>query len=190
MQVTGGSVRGFKLKAPAERSLRPSQNQVRLAIFSMLESNYLSEVGYQNMLVADLFAGTGALGIEALSRGAHHVDFVEKDKAHIQILAENLQKTGFDTKSRIVQANANTFVQREFPVLYDVIFLDPPYKLADTLTLADIVQILKPQGTLVFLHDAHYTPQPQIRDIRGNIWVRSEPRKYGTTGVCFYTISV
>jgi len=152
----------------------------------MLESNYLPDMGYQNLRVADLFAGTGALGIEALSRGAHHVDFVEKDKGHVYILTENIRKTGFDTKSSIIQANANTFVHREFPILYDLVFLDPPYKLFDTLKLSDIVAILKPSGTLVYLHDAHDTPQPQVRSKNDLIWQRSEPRHYGTTGVSFY----
>lgn len=187
MNISGGSVRGFKLKIPTGRSLRPSQNQVRLALFSMLESNYLSETGYQNVRVADLFAGTGALGIEALSRGVQHVDFVEKDKAHIQILTENVHKTGFETKSSILSTNANTFVHREFPILYDLVFIDPPYKLFDTLKLSEIVAILKPTGTLVYLHDAHDTPQPNIIDSRGLNWKRSEIRAYGTTGVSFYT---
>lgn len=187
MNISGGSVRGFKLKIPTGRSLRPSQNQVRLAICSMLESNYLPETGYENLRVADLFAGTGALGIELLSRGAHHVDFVEKDKNHIQFLTENIHKTGFDTKSSILPVNAHTFVQREFPILYDLILLDPPYKLFETIKLTQVAAILKSTGTLVYLHDAHDTPQPNIIDHRGLNWKRSEIRAYGTTGVSFYT---
>jgi len=187
MNITGGSVRGFPIKTPPDKGIRPSQNQVRLAIFSMLESNYLPEAGYQNLIVADLYAGTGTLGIEALSRGVRHVDFVEKDKGHAQLLRQNLQKTGFEAKASIITANAATFVQQDRPSQYDIIFLDPPYALFDSLNLADAVRNLNKDGVLVYLHDAHNTPQPVIADTRGFDWKRSEIRTYGTTGVSFYT---
>lgn len=189
MNITGGSVRGFPLKTPPNKAIRPTQNQVRLAVFSMLESNYLPEAGYQNLLVADIYAGTGALGIEALSRGVQHVDFIEKDKGHAQLLRQNLHKTGFETKSTIITANAATFIQQDRPAQYDLIFLDPPYALFNSLNLIDIVKNLSKDGVLVYLHDAHHTPQPAITDIKGNTWQRSEIRAYGTTGVSFYSLT-
>ncbi len=177
MHITSGNLKGMKLKIPPGQSLRPSQNQVRLAIFNILESNYLSGLYYDDLTVADLYAGTGVLGIEALSRGVTHVDFVEKDKGHIQLLRENVRSTQTEAHANIHATAVEKFLQWAAPQTYDLIFADPPYALSDKTPLQDILPLLKPHGVLVFLHGQHFVPPGP----------RVDHRQYGATTVSFYT---
>jgi 16S rRNA (guanine(966)-N(2))-methyltransferase RsmD len=192
MNITSGSAKGTKLKVPKGDSLRPSQNQVRLAIFSILESNYLSGFYYDELTALDLFAGTGALGIEALSRGVARVDFVEKDKGHARILKENLELTHTQSRSKIHISPTEKFLQWAQPAIYDLIFVDPPYALTNRTPLKEILPLLKPHGVLILLHDHHaITPElikrPESPDTN---WYRSDLRQYGITAISFYTLQI
>ena len=119
MRVVGGSARGRRLRAPAGRSVRPTSDRAREAIFNALQSRG----GVEGARVVDLFAGSGALGIEALSRGAASATFVERDRAAAGVVRENLAALGLD--GRVVVADAVAFAVREGG--FDVAFADPPY---------------------------------------------------------------
>ncbi len=109
------------MKYPRGSSLRPSSGRVRSAIFSILES-----AGADQSRVLDLYAGTGSFGIEALSRGAEWVDFVEQDPKHAAVIKANLAATGMEGRARVHRQS----VERAMGSLdgsYGVIFLDPPY---------------------------------------------------------------
>jgi 16S rRNA (guanine966-N2)-methyltransferase len=133
MRVTGGTARGLILKVPKNYDIRPTTDRVREAIFSML----LSIGGDWNHCL-DLFAGTGALGIEALSRGAEWVDFIEKQPRICDIIKQNLKNTGFSQQSRVYCLSVNKAVNT-LEGKYDIIFMDPPY--TDTM-LEDIIRQL------------------------------------------------
>lgn len=141
MRVVAGIARGRPLRATESSSLRPTSDKVKEAIFSMLEAEAfkrgLAEPGYLADVeegeasfpwptVLDLYAGSGALGIEALSRGAQTVDFVEADARARQAISDNLRQTGLASKARIhgmrVEAALSTFAHP-----YDLILADPPY---------------------------------------------------------------
>jgi 16S rRNA (guanine966-N2)-methyltransferase len=142
MRVVSGLARGRALTTIESPSVRPTSDKVKEAIFSMLEAEafkrglaepgYLAETedgdgGFPWPRVLDLYAGSGALGIEALSRGAKSADFVETDARARQAIADNLRRTGLASKARIhgmrVQAALSTFSGP-----YDLIVLDPPYE--------------------------------------------------------------
>lgn len=121
MWVTGGSAKGTRLKTLPKRSIRPTTSVVRHAIFSLLE-NRAAEWNR----VLDLYAGSGALGIEALSRGAEWVDFVDQRKSCCDIIRANLEKIGERDRAHVYCCSVSKAVS--FLVdRYDIVFMDPPY---------------------------------------------------------------
>jgi len=123
MRVIAGQLGGRRLKAPRGRTTRPTSDRVREALFAMLAD-------VRGASVLDLFAGSGALGIEALSRGAARAVFVERDAGAVRALWENLRALGIepgDTQVRHVEALGALGSARTREETYDLIFIDPPY---------------------------------------------------------------
>ena len=131
MRVVGGTARGRRLQAPAGTTVRPTSDRAREAIFNSLTSLGVLE----EATVLDLFAGTGALGIEALSRGAASVTFVERDRTALAAIRANLDALGFE--GRIVPGDAVAHAALVGPV--DVAFVDPPYAFDQWDELLDIL---------------------------------------------------
>jgi 16S rRNA (guanine966-N2)-methyltransferase len=125
MRVITGSARGRKLLCPAGKGTRPTPDRVREALFSILGG----EVAGARVL--DLFAGTGALGIEALSRGAESAVFVERDRAALDLLKKNLDACGFSPRARVTAAAVATFLRPGLPADATLVFADPPYEGED-----------------------------------------------------------
>ena len=123
MRVVGGTAGGRRIHAPAGRALRPTSERVREAIFSSLESMG----GLHGAAVVDLFAGTGALGIEALSRGASSAVFVDTDPAALMAVRSNLEATGLTRSGEVVRSDVVQFLERGH-VGFDLAFVDPPYE--------------------------------------------------------------
>jgi 16S rRNA (guanine966-N2)-methyltransferase len=121
MRVVAGELRGRRLKAPVGGATRPTTDRVREAVFSSLTS-LDAIVGAR---VADLYAGSGALGIEALSRGAVHCTFVESDRAALSAIHDNVGTLGLTGRSRIMSGNVLAMLPRLPPC--DLAFADPPY---------------------------------------------------------------
>jgi len=124
MRIVAGEYRGRRLKAPAGTATRPTADRVREAVF-----NILGDV--EGLIVLDLFAGSGALGIEALSRGAGATTFVDRDDRALAAVRANLE--AFGAVARIVRSDAVAFLQRGEGAMYDLVFLDPPYDSAPEL---------------------------------------------------------
>lgn len=121
MRIIAGRFRGRPLQAPPGQATRPTADRVRETLFSMLGSRLGS---FEDLRVADLFAGSGALGLEALSRGAQHATFVENDpKARASITA-NVLKLGIGEQTRVIGGSAIALPRSE---PFDLIFADPPY---------------------------------------------------------------
>jgi 16S rRNA (guanine966-N2)-methyltransferase len=120
MRVVAGTARGRKLVAPKGLDVRPTTDRAREAI-----GNRLLSLGVlTDAVVVDLFAGTGALGIEALSRGAKHATFVDNAPASLRAIEQNVESLGFTDRATIVRADAATF---RLPGPVDLAFIDPPY---------------------------------------------------------------
>jgi 16S rRNA (guanine966-N2)-methyltransferase len=121
LRVTGGESRGRRIKAP--RNIRPTQGIVKEAIFNIV-APYVD-----GARVLDLFAGSGAIGIEALSRGASHVTFVDREERGLAILRQNLDALGFKQRARVVRADVARWIEASPAEMQaaDLVFLDPPY---------------------------------------------------------------
>ncbi|MCK0128093.1 16S rRNA (guanine(966)-N(2))-methyltransferase RsmD [Erythrobacter sp. F6033] len=122
MRVIAGEWRGRKLAAPKGDATRPTSDRTRETLFSMLTSRLGS---FDELRIADLFAGSGALGIEALSRGAAHCLFVEQDRAAVDVIRANI--TSLDARARATVETMSVMHLRPAREPYDLILLDPPY---------------------------------------------------------------
>lgn len=121
MRIIAGEWRGRTIEAPPGRATRPTADRVRETLFSMLASRIGN---FEELRVADLFAGSGALGFEALSRGAANATFVENDARAVAAIRRNADKLGASERIRVVASSALT-LPRSDP--FDLIFADPPY---------------------------------------------------------------
>ena len=120
MRVISGSARGLKLTSPDGLDTRPTTDRVKESIFNIIQS-YLPCIN-----ILDLFAGSGALGIEALSRGASHGTFIENNLFSFNVAKSNIEKAHFVDKTEILKKDAFDFLNI-CTLKYDIIFLDPPY---------------------------------------------------------------
>ena len=169
MRVIAGKAKGHRIKAPKRTATRPATDLVRGAIFSILESTTSNW-----SLVLDLFAGSGALGIEALSRGADWVDFVEHEPRCCSIIRENLEKTKLAAQAHVYccsVAKAISFLKDE----YSIILMDPPYSDSSIGNLVQQLATSKLVGTettVVVTHSPHlpldstYAPLQAIKERR------------------------
>ena len=179
MRVGGGEARGRRLKGAVVPGVRPTTERVRAAIFNILNIDQ-----YCDRRVLDLFAGSGSLGIEALSRGAAWADFVERDRRQCTVVRDNLSSLGFDAVAQVRQADAI----RALPVLtgnYSLVLLDPPYRMgAFHSVLEDIAGhpgLLTPDAIVV----AGHSRQTELRSAYG-ILRRTTYRQYGDNAVSIY----
>lgn len=121
MRIIGGTFKGKKLISPANNHIRPTTDRMRESLFNMLEHG--SGPGILSSKILDIFAGSGALGIESLSRGAAHITFVDNDLSSCQLIKQNLALIGNPENSSMVHMDALKFNKGVF----DIIFIDPPY---------------------------------------------------------------
>lgn len=121
MRVISGSARGRTLKGPPSHATRPMADKIKGALF-----NSLASLGVEPDVVLDLYAGTGSVGIEALSRGATRADFVEQARDACQVIRDNLAATGFTLAGSVHQASVSSFISNARRP-YDFVIMDPPY---------------------------------------------------------------
>jgi 16S rRNA (guanine966-N2)-methyltransferase len=179
MRVVAGLVGGVALHAPRS-NLRPTMDRVKAAIFSSLVETV------QGAHVLDLFAGTGSLGIEALSRGAAHVTFVDNDRGAVELINRNLSKTRLE--GTIHSMDVFRFLDKfAKPESFDLIFADPPYAkksgerdfAPELLASGSLRRALSPQGIFVLEH------LPGAKLPLGGIWEPCRQKRYGATEVAF-----
>lgn len=123
MRVVGGIAKGRRIQAPSGSEVRPTSDRARQALFTMLDARL---GGVEDLVVADLACGSGALGIEALSRGAARATFVEQDRRALECIFANLSATGLESQSTVVRSEAVRFLAGA-GTAFDVAFVDPPY---------------------------------------------------------------
>ncbi len=169
MRVIAGRYGGRELVAPRGRETRPTSDRVREALFSIL-------AGMDGCRVLDLFAGSGALAIEALSRGAASATLVDSSVAAVRAIHRNLDALGIEAE--VVRQSATAFLGRARTDArqYDLVFVDPPYRHADSLSpglTASLVPVLAPTGRVV-------TESDRRRPLELGLALRDE-RRYGDT---------
>ena len=182
MRVTSGRFRNHRLSVP-DRDVRPAADRVREAVFSMLGS------WVDNQRILDLYAGTGAYGLEALSRGAKNAVFVEQDSTVIKTLRHNIVHCKLnDTEFTVKQQSVDAFLKNPFPLPpYDLICADPPYAesksgelLQNTLQALGGESMVSSNGFLLF--EQQKTSYPQEADA----WELIRDRVYGRSRILLY----
>ena len=184
MRIGGGSAGGRKVGngrrgRRGEAGLRPTSSRVRLAIFSMLGPETLS-----GLSVLDLYAGTGALGLEALSRGADTAEFVDQNERRCRDIKEAAIHLGFRDQVTIRRGRCERVIT-SLTNRYDIVFIDPPYAddpFAKVMSNLDESLVLNP-GALIF---AEHSRRTDLEDRYGSL-KRTDSRTYGDTAVSTYT---
>jgi 16S rRNA (guanine(966)-N(2))-methyltransferase RsmD len=175
MRVTGGTGRGKRLKVPAA-GVRPTSDKVKQALFNILGEKV------PGAAFLDLFAGAGGIGIEALSRDAERVVFVDVSREALNVIKHNIERLGFSNAAQVMRARAESFL-RKSSGQFDIVFLDPPYaqELKPLLELIAESGILKPETVVVA---EHFKKQPSPEKA-GTLTLYREV-KYGDTVLAFY----
>ena len=154
MRITGGALARRTIDAPKGARTRPTTDRVREAVFNLLGAR----VDLGGAAVADLFAGSGALGLEALSRGAAHATFVERHGPTLAVARRNAAALGVEDRAAFVRADAVRTLRRGALGPLDLVLADPPYDLDVLADLPALVRpALAPGGVLVLEHDARHT---------------------------------
>ena len=174
MRITGGAFARRTIDAPRGDRTRPTTDRVREALFSALGSR----TALSGARVLDLFAGSGALGLEALSRGAAHATFVEQHAPTLAVARRNVAALGVEAQATFVRADALAYLGRA-PGAFDLVLADPPYGLAALAALPDTARpLLAPGGLLVLEHDDRHAFE------HADGWRQS--RTYGGTVVSLF----
>ena len=187
MRVVTGEAKGRKLKAPKTAGTRPIIDRVKTALFDILSTRV------EDARFLDLFAGTGSVGIEALSRGAAHATFIEMNHSVLKLVRENLKITGLGDRAETLQADAFKFLQSNAVQngnaqrVYDMIYVAPPQyheMAARALAMLDSSPLLAEDGLVIV--QIHPKERSVVAAVPLTRLVLSDERKYGSTLLMFY----
>ena len=184
MRIGGGSAGGRRVRGRrtrrGEAGLRPTSSRVRLAIFSMLGPGGLSGLN-----VLDLYAGTGAMGFEALSRGADSAEFVELNERRCREIKNAAEELGFGDRSTVLRGRCGP-ITKTLTGNFDIVFIDPPYAnnpFAEVIGNLDGAEILNPGATIF----AEHSSRTELEDQYGRL-ERTDNRRYGDTAISTYRL--
>lgn len=181
MRISGGTVKGRKVAfKAAPESMRPTSSKVREAIFDIIRDRI------KGASFLDLYAGTGGVGIEALSRGAGEVAFVESNGLRVKMINHLITEFGFRERSRVIKGEAYDFIKRESERRhkYDIIFLDPPYHSEELMKVLPLIGgggVLEDRGIVI----AEHSSKTALPDVIGRLNLIRDYR-YGDTTLTLY----
>ncbi|MHC1741918.1 MAG: 16S rRNA (guanine(966)-N(2))-methyltransferase RsmD [Syntrophobacteraceae bacterium] len=178
MRIVAGSLRGRRLETPKGGGIRPTADRVREALFSIIADRL------DQATVLDLFAGTGALGLEALSRGASQAIFVDQSQEAIRLVRSNIARCGVQDRTDVIHASAEAALRQlsKRGMSFQLIFLDPPYaKGILERILPQLVPVAAGGAMVIAEHGAKELPPEQ-----SGPWQRTRERRYGDTTISFY----
>lgn len=176
MRIVGGSARGREILMPKTADTRPMTDKTRESVFNILGP-------INGLKILDAYAGSGAVGLEALSRGAEAVDAIEAARIAVQTISQNVKKLGFEKQYRLFSQTVESRLDRYASAKthsYDLIFVTPPHERLDWEIVADFVPLLKPEGILIVEYFKKVEPQP----LKGAGLVRSV--SYSASAISFY----
>jgi 16S rRNA (guanine966-N2)-methyltransferase len=177
LRVITGTAKGKKLKTPLNDEIRPASDSVKEAIFCAIQFEIYDAV------VLDLFAGTGQLGIEALSRGAKKAYFTDNSQQAVKLINENLRITNLQEKAEVANVPFGTFLKKS-NAIFDIVFLDPPYEtglLAKALT--SLENKLSESAVIVCKHEIELK-----LPLTASGLIKTKTLKHGKTGITFYRV--
>jgi len=154
IRITSGKYRGRSIKSPNSKLTHPMGAREKIALFNMISEFLL------NSKVLDAYAGSGALGIEALSRGAKNVVFVEKSQRTINIIKQNLEELGLSNSAKTIVSDIKNFSLED---KFDVIIADPPYDSFEVFGIVQLAELLKDGGIFALSHPGE---APEIEGLR------------------------
>jgi 16S rRNA (guanine(966)-N(2))-methyltransferase RsmD len=174
-RIIAGAARGRRLSAPRGTATRPTSDKVRGAVFNLLGQFF------DGGAVLDLYAGTGALALEALSRGCARATCVEADRATAEIARSNAEACGFAERVEVLRGRVAEVLPRLAPSSFDLAFVDPPYEEGPEAALALLPAVLAAGARAVAEHDARRPPAERFGAL-----VLADRRRYGGTGISIY----
>jgi 16S rRNA (guanine(966)-N(2))-methyltransferase RsmD len=177
MRVIGGKFKGLKLMPPNDLGIRPTSDRLKEALFSILESKKYN-ININNSSVIDICSGTGALGIEALSRGANKIYFIDQETKSIQIIEKNISKLKINNEDKIfikVIKDKSTKALKKINHVFDIVLIDPPYK---TKIIEETLQDLK-NYNLIKTHSYIFAESSNAEIIDFNGYELLDTKKYG-----------
>jgi len=176
LRIIAGSLGGRLIAAPDGKRTHPMSERVRSAMFNSLGESV------QGADVLDAFAGTGALGIEAISRGANFTTFVERDGIAQKVLAENIESLGISHQSKLIRASVSAWFGTYDGPKFDLIFADPPYHDTQFSTAMKLLGLLKPNGLMVLSHPGR-SESPTLPGV-----VVVDNRGYGDAALTYFRL--
>ena len=179
MRVITGKARGAKLISPQGQDTRPTTDRVKEAMFSIIQFEL------EGARVLDLYAGSGQLGIEALSRGAKSCVFIDSSRTNVELIKSNLSKTGLAQQARVAVMDVVSFLKNTHDV-FDIILLDPPYAMEG---LAEVLDLCAAHISDVGVVLCETGKRIDLPDSAGKLTVKREYR-YGTTRLQVYRVPV
>lgn len=181
MRVIAGRLRGATIRTPRTTSVRPTYDRVRESLFSIIEPRL------SGARVLDLYAGSGSLGIESLSRGAISVTFVEIDRKVASVVRGNLDRLGLSGDGRVIGGDALSLLDGSMPgAPFDLVFVDPPYGAGlavRTLRSISLAGVLEESALVIVEHET----AADIPEVEGRL-TRYRLERYGSTSVGFYEV--
>jgi 16S rRNA (guanine966-N2)-methyltransferase len=187
LRIIGGKARGKKIRSVPGVTTRPITDKVREALFNIIGPDI------QGAGLLDLFAGTGSVGIEALSRGASYVCFIEKNHQAASIIRENLKLTTLEDRAQVIQADAFSFLERPEEHAFEYVYVAPPqYKGMWNRAIISLAAhpgwLVEDAWVIVQIHPIEYQPIGEALPIQNLI--EFDRRHYGSTLLIFYRRSV
>ncbi len=174
LRIISGQFGGRLIQSPEGRVTHPMSDRVRGSLFNII-GNELKDAE-----VLDVFAGSGSLGIEAISRGAKKVTFIDRDRSACKILVDNITTLNISSLTTVVQIGASTWINKNQDKSYDIIFADPPYNDMQLSTVSRLGGLLNPNGLMVL----SYLGKDEVPTVDGIVVV--DNRSYGTASLAFY----
>jgi 16S rRNA (guanine966-N2)-methyltransferase len=181
VRVTGGLAGGMNLQSPRSPGVRPTTDRVRSALF-----NILSGYGLEETRIVDLYAGTGSVGIEALSRGAAHSDFVEVDRRQVEVIRDNLTSTKMADRAMVLRDDVLKAIERLHGP-YDFMLMDPPYTEpfpVNVVVRIGELKLLGEDGIAVVGHASRVKAPERLGPLE-----RWQDRRYGDCSLAFYRVA-
>ena len=176
MRIIGGTLRGRQFDSPGGHKTHPMNERMRGAMFNMLGD-------VSGLSVLDGYAGSGAVGFEALSHGARHVQFVEADKKASDTITRSIKELGVNNRAKVAMTNIEFWSKRNPELKYDLVLLDPPYDDVNLSTISLLSGHIKNKGLMVLSHPGR-EPAPTVNGV-----VVVDNRSYGDAALVYYRLS-
>lgn len=180
MRIISGKARGTKLYTLEGIDTRPTLDRVKESLFNIIQDRI------EDSIILDLFSGSGAIGLEFISRGAQYAYLCDDSKYAIEIINKNIQKTHFEDKVKVLKKDFKSALQQLKEKKFDIIYLDPPYKtdfIKESLELIYIYECLDESSIIILETDEKEKVHKEINDM--NLFEIIDERKYGRANLIF-----